>query len=154
MPIKHGCIVLGTNYKKAKYAIVNHDDNIDNLKKNLQKIWSMEKPKLIISIIGSDEKFSLPSRIKSGFKYGLVKIAETTNAIIITGGIYNGVMKLVGEAMANYNHKENVTLLGITNFSTINFKDELVCIFLMLLPIAKYFNFKLKGLKCGVWALQ
>ena len=125
MPIKHGCIVLGTNYKKAKYAIVNKNDNIANLKEDLQHVWSMEKPKLIISVIGSDDKFSLPNRIKDGFKYGLVKIAETTNACIITGGTYNGVMKLVGEAMANYNHKENVTLLGITTFAAINYKDDL-----------------------------
>jgi len=89
------------------------------------KLKKSKTPKLIVSVTGGAGQFSLPSRIKTAFKYGIAKIAESTDALIITGGTQTGVMKLVGEGMAKYYQKDNIKLLGIASWECGMFRDEL-----------------------------
>ena len=111
-------------YKKSKYKIVNDTDDINSIIA-LLKEWNISTPKLIVSVTGGAGQFSLPSRIKTAFKYGIAKIAESTDALIITGGTQTGVMKLVGEGMAKYYQKDNIKLLGIASWECGMFRDEL-----------------------------
>jgi hypothetical protein len=94
-----------------------------------ESYWSLKKPSLIISVTGG-AKLNLKTQLKESFCKGLVKVATTTNALITSGGTYNGCMKLVGEAF-----KENalsvdpskvVTVLGITNWDSIYNKTTLI----------------------------
>jgi len=62
--------------------------------------FKLSPPKLILSVTGGAQNFTIPLRMKKAFKEGLVKAAATTGAWIITGGTNTGVMKLVGEAVA------------------------------------------------------
>ncbi len=57
--------------------------------------------------------------IKSAFKLGLVKAAKTTSAWILTGGTNHGVMKLVGDAVAEDLNANDITVLGITSWGTV-----------------------------------
>jgi len=52
-------------------------------------------------VTGGAKNFTIPHRIKKAFKEGLVKAAASTGAWIITGGTNTGVMRLVGEAVAD-----------------------------------------------------
>ena len=113
-----------TKLKKSKYKIVNDTDDINSIIA-LLKEWNISTPKLIVSVTGGAGQFSLPSRIKTAFKYGIAKIAESTDALIITGGTQTGVMKLVGEGMAKYYQKDNIKLLGIASWECGMFRDEL-----------------------------
>jgi hypothetical protein len=71
-------------------------------------------PKLILSVVGgSANKLTIDKDIKSAFKLGLMKAAKTTDAWILTGGLNSGVMKLVGDAVAQDFDNENVTVVGI-----------------------------------------
>lgn len=89
----------------------------------------MPKPKLVISVTGG-AKIKLKPRLKNGFSKGLVKVATTTNALIITGGSHNGCMKLVGEAFKNnalsIDLAQRIVLLGITNWGSVANKEKLV----------------------------
>ena len=76
--------IFKSKYKKAKYKIVNDNENIEKIMTLLNE-WDIAKPKLIVSVTGGAGQFSLPSRIKTAFKYGIAKIAESTDALIITG---------------------------------------------------------------------
>ena len=58
--------------------------------------WNLRVPKLILSVTGGAQKFTLPHRMKKAFKRGLIKAVVTTDAWIITGGTNTGVMRLVG----------------------------------------------------------
>ena len=71
-------------YKNSKYRIVNDNEPIENILKIFDE-WNISKPKLIVSVTGGAGSFALPSRIKTAFKYGIAKIAESTDALIITG---------------------------------------------------------------------
>ena len=70
--------------KRAKYKIVKDIEPIENVLSILDH-WNISKPKLIVSVTGGAGMFALPSRIKTAFKYGIAKIAESTDALIITG---------------------------------------------------------------------
>ena len=54
------------------------------------KGWNLPMPKLILSITGGAQNFSIPHKIKKAFKEGLVKAAATTGSWIITGGTNTG----------------------------------------------------------------
>ena len=71
----------------------------------------------MISVTGGAKKFSLKQRLKDVFRRGLVKAAHSTGAWISTGGFNVGVMKHVGEAIAenssSFGQNEKIVVLGI-----------------------------------------
>ena len=80
--------------KIGDYLIVKEHEKDDRLLiyktvEFLYTKWKLEKPQLILSVTGGAKKFFLPSKIKTAFKRGLVKAAESTNAWIITGKLKN-----------------------------------------------------------------
>ena len=93
----------------------------------LYEEFEIQKPQLIISVTGGAKNFTLPEKTKIAFKKGLIKAAANTNALIITGGTYTGVMKLVGEA---YNEAiidlSNVSVLGIASWARVADAETLV----------------------------
>ncbi len=68
--------------------------------------------------------------MKKAFKEGLIKAAATTGAWIITGGTNTGVMRLVGEAVAEkypkYPADTKLTVLGIATWEVIAMRDKLM----------------------------
>jgi transient receptor potential cation channel subfamily M protein 7 len=88
--------------------------------------WSLKRPQLILSVTGGAQKFTLPFRTKKAFKRGLIKAAISTGAWIITGGTNTGVMRLVGEAVADEFHKSKLTVLGIATWGKIALRDKMI----------------------------
>lgn len=96
--------------------------------------WNLQRPQLILSVTGGAQKFTIPLRMKKAFKRGLIKAAASTGAWIITGGTNTGVMRLVGEAVADEFHTCNLTVLGIASWGKIAFREQMmVRIFLGIL---------------------
>lgn len=91
-----------------------------------QTSWGLNRPQLILSVTGGAQKFTLPYRMKKAFKRGLVKAAASTGAWIITGGTNTGVMRLVGEAVADDFHNTNLTVLGIATWGKIAMRDKMI----------------------------
>jgi transient receptor potential cation channel subfamily M protein 2 len=81
--------------------------------------WGLEMPKLILSVTGGAQNFRVHSRLKKAFKNGLMRAAISTNAWVITGGTNAGVMKLVGEAVAEESHKHSLTLIGVATWGKV-----------------------------------
>ena len=88
--------------------------------------WNLSRPHLIISVIGGGEKLVIPHRMKNAFKRGLVKAAASTDAWIITGGRNVGVMRLVGEAIADEFLACKLTVLGIATWGSVALRNLLV----------------------------
>ncbi len=78
--------------------------------------FGLSTPQLILSVTGGAQHFTIDEDIKSAFKLGLMKAAKTTNAWITTGGTNFGVMKLVGDAVAEDMNAHNLTVLGIATW--------------------------------------
>ena len=87
--------------------------------------WAVHDASILISITGSAQDMSLTTRLEKSFKRGLAQAAQATSAWIVTGGTDSGVMKLVGEGMAEYNALERVQLIGIANWGNIHGREAL-----------------------------
>jgi transient receptor potential cation channel subfamily M protein 2 len=98
--------------------------------KSIYSHWALPRPKLILSVTGGAKNFTIPHRIKKAFKEGLVKAAASTGAWIITGGTNAGVMRLVGEAVADeypkYSTVSELVVLGIATWGSVAMRNKLL----------------------------
>jgi hypothetical protein len=98
-----------------------------DLSEHMYADWNLRKPQLILSVIGGTREFTLSSSMKKTFKRGLVKVAESTESWIITNGFNLGVMKLVGEAVAEstLHSKPRITTIGILSLEIIAHREKI-----------------------------
>jgi transient receptor potential cation channel subfamily M protein 2 len=117
----------GYQSKKAKYIRVENETNPCDMIEFIynKQAWGLDKPNLILSVTGGAQKFNIPQRMRKAFKRGLVKAAVSTGAWIITGGTNAGVMRLVGEAVAEESLSQPVTVLGIATWGKIALRDQM-----------------------------
>ena len=76
------------NKEEYPFIIVDHDDSAKRAVDFIRNELEPKQINLIISVTGGAGSFVLPSRVKTSFKEGISKIAESTNALIITGLIF------------------------------------------------------------------
>lgn len=89
--------------KPSKYIRLADDTDPDDVVKLLRDHWKLfdpKKPSLVITVIGGAKNFKLDGKKRVIFNKGLINAAQSTNAWIITSGCNMGVMKAVGEAVA------------------------------------------------------
>ncbi|XP_016898711.1 transient receptor potential cation channel subfamily M member 6 isoform X3 [Cynoglossus semilaevis] len=92
------------------------------------KEWQMEKPKLLLSVHGGLQNFTLPPKVKHSFSRGLITAALSTGAWIFTDGVNTGVSKYVGEAVKTFgSHKlRKRNTVGLTSWGLIDNNMELI----------------------------
>lgn len=57
--------------------------------------WSLELPKLLITIQGGKANFEIQPKLKKVLRKGLLKAAKTTGAWVFTGGTNTGILKFL-----------------------------------------------------------
>lgn len=90
--------------------------------------FRLTKPKLIISVTGGTVQFSIDEETKKAFKSAIMKIAKSTDAWIISGGMNKGVMSLVGDAVADDPHATNQPVIGIASWGCVASNEDLIVI--------------------------
>ncbi|XP_034547988.1 transient receptor potential cation channel subfamily M member 6 isoform X2 [Notolabrus celidotus] len=117
-----------TRVCRAKYVRVAVDSKPELLLQLMLREWQMERPKLLLTIQGGSENFTLPPKVKQAFSKGLVTAALSTGAWILTDGINTGVAKYVGEAVKTFGghdlRKRNT--IGITPWGVIDNNTDLI----------------------------
>ncbi|XP_034549855.1 transient receptor potential cation channel subfamily M member 2 isoform X2 [Notolabrus celidotus] len=120
----------GLEQKKGKYTRVSTDTSPEILYQLLTEQWKLSPPNLLISVTGGAKNFYLKARVKSMFHRGLIKVAQTTGAWIITGGTHAGVMKHVGQAVRDYalsgSINSQIVAIGVATWGIIHNRDTLV----------------------------
>uniref|UniRef100_A0A1A7X7P7 Transient receptor potential cation channel, subfamily M, member 2 n=1 Tax=Iconisemion striatum TaxID=60296 RepID=A0A1A7X7P7_9TELE len=120
----------GLRHKIGKYARVSTDTNPEMLYKLLTEQWKLSPPNLLISVTGGAKNLCLKARLKNNFHRGLIKVAQTTGAWIITGGTNTGVMKHVGQAVRDYAlssmQGKEIVAIGVATWGIIHNRDTLV----------------------------
>uniref|UniRef100_A0A3B3YQL8 TRPM SLOG domain-containing protein n=1 Tax=Poecilia mexicana TaxID=48701 RepID=A0A3B3YQL8_9TELE len=116
--------------KESKYARVSVDTSPKLLYELLTEQWKLDPPKLVISVTGGAKKFFLKSHLKKVFYRGIIKIAQTTGAWIITGGTNVGVMRHVGLAMSDCalsnTTQQKIVAIGVAPWGVIHNRAALV----------------------------
>uniref|UniRef100_G3T0U9 Transient receptor potential cation channel subfamily M member 2 n=1 Tax=Loxodonta africana TaxID=9785 RepID=G3T0U9_LOXAF len=124
-------VFIGLGQKEGKYVRVSQDTPSSVIYHLMTRHWGLDVPNLLISVTGGAKNFNMKPRLKSTFRRGLVKVAQTTGAWIITGGSHTGVMKQVGEAVRNFSlsssYKEgDVITIGVATWGTVHNRESLV----------------------------
>ncbi|XP_028268996.1 transient receptor potential cation channel subfamily M member 6 isoform X1 [Parambassis ranga] len=113
---------------RAKYVRVAVDSKPEALLQLMLREWQMERPKLLLTVQGGSENFTLPPKVKQAFSKGLITAALSTGAWILTDGINTGVSKYVGEAVKTFGghnlRKRNT--VGITPWGAIENNEDLI----------------------------
>ncbi|XP_020927162.1 transient receptor potential cation channel subfamily M member 2 isoform X2 [Sus scrofa] len=124
-------VFTGLGQKMGKYVRISQDTPPSVIYHLMTQHWGLDVPNLLISVTGGAKDFHMKPRLKSIFRRGLVKVAQTTGAWIITGGSHTGVMKQVGEAVrgfslsSSYSEGEVVTI-GIATWGTVHNRESLI----------------------------
>nr|XP_057938678.1 transient receptor potential cation channel subfamily M member 2 isoform X1 [Doryrhamphus excisus] len=120
----------GLRQMTTKYARVSTETSPEVLYQLLTEQWKLSPPNLLISVTGGAKNFYLKTRLKNVFQRGLIKVAQTTGAWIITGGTNTGVMKHVGQAVRDYSLSSSmqgqIVTIGLATWGVINNRDVLV----------------------------
>uniref|UniRef100_A0A8D3CP55 non-specific serine/threonine protein kinase n=1 Tax=Scophthalmus maximus TaxID=52904 RepID=A0A8D3CP55_SCOMX len=117
-----------TRVCRAKYIRVAVDSKAEALLQLMLREWQMERPKLLLTVQGGSDNFTLPPKVKQAFSKGLITAALSTGAWILTDGINTGVSKYVGEAVKVFGghdlRKRNT--VGITPWGVIDNNIDLI----------------------------
>ncbi|XP_072289423.1 transient receptor potential cation channel subfamily M member 6 [Eucyclogobius newberryi] len=117
-----------TRVCRAKYLRLAVDSKPEAIFHLMLKEWQMERPKLLLSVQGGSENFSLSPKVEQAFSKGLMTAALSTGAWILTNGINTGVSKYVGKAVKLYGghdlRKRNT--VGITPWGVIDNNADLI----------------------------
>uniref|UniRef100_A0A3B4GLA4 non-specific serine/threonine protein kinase n=1 Tax=Pundamilia nyererei TaxID=303518 RepID=A0A3B4GLA4_9CICH len=117
-----------TRVCRAKYVRVAVDSKPEALLQLMFREWQMERPKLLLSVHGGSENFTLPPKVNQAFSKGLITAALSTGAWIFTDGINTGVSKYVGDAVKSFGshdlRKRNT--VGITPWGVIDNNMDLI----------------------------
>ncbi|XP_041118797.1 transient receptor potential cation channel subfamily M member 2 [Polyodon spathula] len=121
----------GLGHNVGKFVRVSSDTKPDTLYKLMRDHWGLSVPNLLISVTGGAKNFHMKPRLKNMFRRGLIKVARSTGAWIVTGGSHAGVMKHVGEAVRDYtmssSSKEGkIVAIGIATWGIVHNRKCLV----------------------------
>lgn len=64
---------------------LSDDTKAEDVIRLMTEKWELELPTLVISVTGGAKSFNLKPRLKEVFNKGLIKVAVSTGAWIITG---------------------------------------------------------------------
>jgi len=83
----HSCALF------SQYVRLAHDTRPDLILQLFTREWSLELPKLLLTIQGGKANFELQAKLKKVLRKGLLKAAKTTGAWIFTGGTNTGKLQ-------------------------------------------------------------
>lgn len=73
-----------------QYVRLAVDTKAELLLQLMLKEWQMERPKLLLSVQGASENFTLAPKVMQAFSKGLMAAALSTGAWILTDGTNTG----------------------------------------------------------------
>ncbi|UJR33550.1 hypothetical protein I4U23_020992 [Adineta vaga] len=118
----HGTVTFPDNKStRAEFIRIPPDASVMHVKELLVKQWCHARPSLVISVTGGAKEYNMKPKLLRAFRRGLLKVARTTGAWIITGGMNTGIMKLVGEIVQiNPDRSRPIHLIGIATWGCVS----------------------------------
>ncbi|CAF3840513.1 unnamed protein product [Adineta steineri] len=118
----HGTITFPDNKSnRAEFIRVPPEASVTHVKDLLNRLWCNGRPSLVISVTGGAKEYNMKPKLLRAFRRGLLKVARTTGAWIITGGMNTGIMKLVGEIVQiNPDRSRPIHLIGIATWGCVS----------------------------------
>ncbi|KAM9659672.1 transient receptor potential cation channel subfamily M member 5 [Trichechus inunguis] len=108
----------GSGKKRGKFVKVPSDVAPAALFDLMLAEWHLPTPSLVVSLVGEQRPFALKPWLRDVLRKGLVKVAQTTGAWILTSALRVGLARHVGQAvrdhfLASTSAKVRVVAIGI-----------------------------------------
>ncbi|KAI1718715.1 ion transport protein [Ditylenchus destructor] len=120
----------GTHAHKAQYIRLAFDSNPADVMHLMEKVWNLQRPRLVITIHGGMSNFKVADKLGRLFREGMLKAAETTGAWIITSGIDSGVVRHVARALdeagISARMRSRVVTIGIAPWGLLRRREKLL----------------------------
>ncbi|CAF1681388.1 unnamed protein product, partial [Rotaria sp. Silwood1] len=125
--LSYGTITFSDNKShQADFIRISNNVSPTLIHEFLTRYWYGGRPSLVISITGGAKEYNMKPRLLRAFRHGLLKVAQTTGAWIITGGMNTGIMKLVGEIVQiNPDRSRPIPLIGIATWGCVSGRQHL-----------------------------
>ncbi|CAF4039299.1 unnamed protein product [Rotaria sordida] len=125
--LSYGTITFSDNKShQADFIRISNNVSPTLVHEFLTRYWYDGRPSLVISITGGAKEYNMKPRLLRAFRHGLLKVARTTGAWIITGGMNTGIMKLVGEIVQiNPDRSRPIPLIGIATWGCVSGREHL-----------------------------
>lgn len=107
----------------ARYIRLSHETPAAPVMRLVIDRWRVPEPKVLISITGAAQGFTMQPHVHDVVNQGLVNAAKQTSAWLVTGGTDTGVMKLVGDAVRKLD--VDVPVIGVTAWRAIHGREQL-----------------------------
>ena len=107
----------------ARYIRLSDESDVDRVVGLVRTVWDVRDAQVVISLTGGALDLKLKPHVHDVFNRGLVRAAQQTNAWIVTGGTDTGVMKLVGEAVRDY--QADVPCIGVATWGAVHGREIL-----------------------------
>ncbi|PIC34271.1 hypothetical protein B9Z55_013977 [Caenorhabditis nigoni] len=123
----YGNIVFEGTAHHAQYARVSFDTDPRDIVHLMMKVWKLRPPKLIITINGGLTKFDLQPKLARTFRKGIMKIAKSTDAWIITSGLDEGVVRHLDSALhdqGNHHAAKKHVAIGIASWGMLKQRNR------------------------------
>ncbi|CAB3409681.1 unnamed protein product [Caenorhabditis bovis] len=123
----YGSIVFEGTTHHVQYARVSFDTEPRDIVHLMTKVWKIRPPKLIITVHGGLTKFDLQPKLARSFRKGIMKIAKSTDAWIITSGLDEGVVKHVASALQDHGSQtanNHVVAIGIAPWGMLKHRGR------------------------------
>ncbi|XP_033115311.1 transient receptor potential cation channel subfamily M member 3-like [Anneissia japonica] len=116
------------NTSRAKYVRLSDDTSESDVLKLLTNLWNLKLPKLLIEVTGGAKDFVLNPKLKRIFYDGIIRVAVTADAWILTGGTNTGVMKYVGKAIREHSLKsqKKIVAIGVASWGIVDHREDLI----------------------------
>ncbi|XP_071965204.1 transient receptor potential cation channel subfamily M member 3-like [Antedon mediterranea] len=116
------------NTSRAKYVRLSDETSEHDVLKLLTDLWNLKLPKLLIEVTGGAKDFVLNPKLKRIFYDGIIRVAVTADAWILTGGTNTGVMKYVGKAIREHSIKspKKIVAIGVASWGIVDHKEDLI----------------------------
>ncbi|XP_019740378.1 transient receptor potential cation channel subfamily M member 4a isoform X1 [Hippocampus comes] len=94
--------------------------------------WALPSPNLVVSVVGGEGCENIATWLREVLRNGLVRAAQSTGAWILTGGIWEGVARCVGEAVRDHDaaapalSKNKVIAVGLAPWGVVHNRQQLV----------------------------
>lgn len=93
----------------VQYVRLAYDTRPELILQLFTREWSLELPKLLITVQGGKANFELQPKLKKVLRKGLLKAAKTTGAWIFTGGTNTGYYLINSFRFLQSNHSAILT---------------------------------------------
>ncbi|CAJ0600834.1 unnamed protein product [Cylicocyclus nassatus] len=115
---------------RAQFVRASFDTDPAILTDLLEKVWKLPPPKLIVTIHGGLTEFDLQPKLARIFRKGILKVARSTDAWIITSGLNTGVVRHVASALEDLGSssrlRTRVTAIGVAPWGMLKRRNRFV----------------------------